>query len=130
MYERDERDAKALAAARAMIPRIDRKPCVNIDACDRTVYVCRQIRDLCVTDEGVIEGYCDWMDPSDKRPDELTDGLAIGCDCLVVGNGWWLDTYFNWYFVFDPPLVSRSLSGDHSWVANFLETTGSKPPGT
>jgi hypothetical protein len=103
-----------------MIRRIKGKPCVCIDSNDRSVYVSRRIDDLVITEDSV-EGMCDWVEPYDARPGELTDGLAISNDCLQVGPGWWLDTYFNWYFVFDARLVRRSLTGDHSWVSPFLD---------
>jgi hypothetical protein len=76
-----------------------------------------------VDEEGVVEGVCDWLDSADSRPDELTDGLAIGCDLLDVGDDWWFDIYFGQYYVFRPDLVGRSLNGDHSWVGDFLATT-------
>ena len=62
------------------------------------------------------------MDPEDARPGELTDGMAISCDCVRLGPGWFQDTYFGWYFVYDPGLVARSMAGDHSWVKGFLES--------
>lgn len=109
-----------LAAVEAMIPQIEGKPCVNVDADKKTVHACRRIGGLVIV-EGVVQGMCEWVEPAEARPEELTDGLAIGWDCLEVGPGWWLDTYFNWYFVFDHSLVARSLEGDHSWVPTFLE---------
>ena len=61
------------------------------------------------------------MDPPEARPEELTGGMAISCgDCLELGPGWWFDDYFSWYMAYDPALVARSLSGDHSWVPKFL----------
>jgi hypothetical protein len=113
-------DEDLLASVRAMLPLIEGKACVNIDTHDRSVYVCRRIGDL-VVDEDSVEGTCDWVDPEHARPGELTDGLAISCECLQIGPGWWLDTYFHWYFVFDPDLINRSLAGDHSWVGPFLD---------
>ncbi len=115
-------DNMYLGRAARMFSRINGKPCVNIDANTRTVYVCRSIQDLRVN-EGVVEGVCDWLDSGDSRPDELTDGLAIGCDLLDVGDDWWFDIYFSWYFVFNPDLVRRSFNHDHSWVQGFLTTT-------
>ena len=41
---------------------------------------------------------------------------------MRLGPGWWYDAYFDWYYVYEPALVARSLSGDHSWVAAFLGT--------
>src|SRR5262249_45077324 len=113
------------------------KPCVNIGDYDGGVYVCRRISGL-HTDEDSFNGQCEWVDPEDARPGELTDGMAISCDCVELGPGWWLDTYFGWYFVYDPELVARSLAGDHSWAQPFLDSNkrskgkpgpASNPPG-
>ena len=111
-----------LGRAAKMFPRVDGKPCVIVDAETGAVHVCRSIHDLRV-DEGVVEGVCDWLDPDEPRPEEMTDGLAIGCDLLDVGEGWWFDIYFGQYYVFRPDLVGRSLNGDHAWVRDFLATT-------
>jgi hypothetical protein len=108
-------------SVRAMIPEVEGKPCVNVGGYDGGVYVCRRITGL-ATDEDSFNGTCDWVEPADARPDELTDGMAISCDCVRLGPGWWQDRYFGWYFVFDPPLVARSLAGDHSWVGSFLDS--------
>ena len=62
------------------------------------MYVCRRISGL-ETDEDSFNGTCEWVDPEDARPGELTDGMAISCDCVRLGPGWWQDTYFGWYFV-------------------------------
>ena len=112
-----------LGRAARMFSRVNGKPCVNVDAETGAVHVCRSIHDLRVDEEGVVEGVCDWLDPDAPRPDELTDGLAIGCDLLDVGDDWWFDIYFGWYYVFRPDLVGRSLDGDHAWVRDFLATT-------
>jgi hypothetical protein len=110
-------------AVRAMIPEVERKPCVNVGGYDGGVYVCRRISGL-GTDEDCFNGQCDWVDPADARPDELTEGMAIDCASVRVGPGWWQDMYFGWYFVYDPVLVDRFLAGDHSWVASFLASVG------
>ena len=107
-------------AVRSLIPKVEGKPCVNTGAYDGGVYVCRRISGL-HTDEDSFNGQCEWVDPEDARPGELTDGMAISCDCVRLGPGWWQDTYFGWYFVYDPELVARSLAGDHSWVQPFLD---------
>jgi hypothetical protein len=112
-------DSDLLKALQEMIPRIEGKPCVNIDTMDRKAYTCRRIGELAI-EEDAVYGMCEWVDPAEARPDELTDGLAISQDGLQVGPDWWLDTYFNWYLVFTPELVARSLAGDHSWVDEFL----------
>jgi hypothetical protein len=104
-----------------MIPNVEGKPCVNVEGYDGKVYVCRRISGL-GTDEDCFNGQCDWVDPADARPDELTDGMAISCDCVRLGPGWWQDMYFGWYFVYDPAFVARSLAGDHSWVGAFLDS--------
>ena len=108
-------------SVRAMILEVEGKACVNVGGYDGGVYVCRRITGL-ATDEDCFNGVCDWVDPADVRPDDLTDGMAISCDCVRLGRGWWQDMYFGWYFVFDPALVARSLAGDHSWVESFLRS--------
>jgi hypothetical protein len=115
------------AAVHAMIPEVEGKPGVNVGEYDGGVYVCRRIHSL-ATDEDCLNGVCEWVDPADARPDELTDGLAISCDCVRLGAGWFQDLYFGWYFVFDPALVNRSLAGDHSWVAPFLASAAENKP--
>ena len=107
-----------------MIAEVEGKPCVNFGEYDGGVYVCRRLSGLEIDEHGCLYGNCDWVDPADARPGELTDGMAIGFDCLEVGPGWWQDTYFGWYFVYDPALVARSMAGDHSWVKGFLEADG------
>ena len=77
-------------------------------------------------EDGSLNGTCEWVDPEDARPGELTDGMAICCDCVRLGPGWLQDTYFGWYFVYEPGLVARSMAGDHSWVKGFLEADGVK----
>ena len=110
-------------SVRVLIPEVEGKPCVNVGAHDRGVYICRRISGL-GTDEDCFNGTCEWVDPPDARPDELTDGMAIDCASVRLGPGWWQDMYFGWYFVFDPALVARSLAGDHSWVEPFLASAG------
>jgi hypothetical protein len=107
-------------AVQALIPEVEGKPCVNIGEYDGGVYVCRRISGL-HTSEDSFYGECDWVDPEDARPGELTDEMSISCDCVRLGPGWWLDMYFGWFFVYDPGLVARSLAGDHSWVKPFLK---------
>jgi hypothetical protein len=81
-------------------------------------------------DENCFYGECNWADPPEARPDELTDGLAVSYpDCLSVGPGWFYDAYFDWYFVYDPPRVARSLTGDHGWVPRFLAAPNEPDPG-
>jgi hypothetical protein len=110
-------------SVRAMIREVEGKPCVNVGGYDGGVYVCRRITGL-GTDEDSFNGACDWAEPADSRPDELTDAMAIDCTSVRVGPGWWQDMYFGWYFVYDAALVARSISGDHSWVASFLASAG------
>ncbi len=109
------------SAVRAMIPEVEGKPCVNFGEYDGGVYVCRRISGLHTDEDSFIARGCEWVDPEDTRPAELGDGISISCDCVRLGPGWWQDTYFGWYFVYDPALVARSLAGDHSWVQPFLE---------
>jgi hypothetical protein len=125
-------DPKVRESVQAMIPEVEGKPCVNVGGHDgldeddpnhlptrESAFVCRRISGL-GTDEDCFNGQCDWVDAPDARPEELTDGMAISCDCVRLGPGWWQDMYFRWYFVYDPVLVARSLAGDHSWVPSFL----------
>jgi hypothetical protein len=109
-------------AVLAMIPLAEGKPAVHVDGHDGSVFVCRRVSGLRLApDESCFYGECDWVDPPEARPDELTDGMAISYpDCLQVGPGWWYDAYFDWFFVHEPGLVARSLAGDHSWVPGFL----------
>jgi hypothetical protein len=51
------------------------------------VYVCRRLSGLEI-DDGSLNGECEWVDPEDARPDELTNGMAISCDCVRLGPGW------------------------------------------
>nr|CAA9282375.1 hypothetical protein AVDCRST_MAG63-3666 [uncultured Armatimonadetes bacterium] len=110
------------AAVLAMIPLAEGRPAVHVDGGDGSVFVCRRVSDLRLApEECCFYGECDWADPPEARPDELTDGMAISYpDCLEVGPGWWWDAYFDWYFVYEPALVARSLAGDHAWVAGLL----------
>ena len=108
-------------AVRAIIPEVEGNPCVNVGGPDGGVYVCRRISGL-GTDEDCFNGHCDWVDPPDARPDELSDEMAIDCSSVRLGPGWWQDMYFGWYFVYDPLLVARSLGGDHSWVESILKS--------
>jgi hypothetical protein len=120
----DFRDAEEekYTSVMAMIPLAEGKPVVLVDETDQSVFVCRRVSGLhLVRDECVFYGECDWVDPPEERPDELTDGMAISYpDCLDLGPGWWYDSYFHWYFVYEPTLVAQSLAGDHSWVAGVL----------
>ena len=114
-WNKDLRDS-----VHAMIPVVEGKPCVNVGGYDGGVYLCRRITNL-GTDEDSFNGTCEWVEPEDARPDELTDEMAISCDCVRLGQGWWQDRYFGWYFVYDPALVAKSMAGDHSWVSAFLD---------
>jgi hypothetical protein len=118
-------DEERREAVHALIPEVEGKPCVNVSGDDGAVYVCRRISGL-ETDEDCFNGTCEWAEPADARPDELTDGMAISCDCVRLGPGWWQDMYFGWYFVYEPGLVARSLAGDHSWVKAFLDSVQAK----
>lgn len=115
-------DQRNLDLAVAMFPRISNHPCVNLHAFKRVVHVCRSIHSL-RSEEGVIWGTCDWEDVHEDRIPELTDGLAIGCDQLEVGETWWFDMYFGWFFIFDRRLVDLSQNRDTTWVPSFLERT-------
>ena len=106
-------------AVLAMIAQVEGRPCVNFGEYNGGVYVRRRISGLEIDEEDCFDGACERVDPEDARPGELTDGMAIGCDCLRLGPGWFQDTYFGRYFVYDPALVARSIAGDHSWVKGF-----------
>ena len=123
--EAGEADPEIREAVQAMIVEIEGKPCVNFGDYDGGVYVCRRLSGREI-DGDSLNGECEWVDPEDARPGELTDGMAISCDCVRLGPGWFQDMYFGWYFVYDPALVARSMAGDHSWVKGFLETDGGK----
>jgi hypothetical protein len=121
-FEAAER--KKYAEVMAMIPLVEGKPAIHVDGRDGSVFVCRRLSDLRLAPEdNCFYGECDWVDPAEARPEELTDGMAISYpDCLQLGPGWFWDGYFDWYFVYDPPFVARSLAGDHSWVPGFLKS--------
>ena len=121
----DDWDAGLREAVRALIPEVEGRPCVNVGDHDGGVHICRRISGLEIDGES-FRGTCEWADPEDARPGELTDGMVIDYDCARLGPGWWQDTYFGWYFVYDPELVARSLAGDHSWVKGFMEADGAK----
>ena len=112
---------------RAMIPFVEGEPCVCVERyLEAPVFHCRRVSGLHIDEYMSVNGRCDWIEPSEARPDELPDQISIGYDCLEVGPGWWYDNYFHRWFVFDPDLVQRSLRGDHSWVEEFKATAG--PP--
>ena len=113
-------------AVHALIPQVEGRPVVNIGAQEGGVYICRRIQCLHIDEDSFI-GQCKWVTPVDVRPDELTDEMTISCDHVRLGPGWWLDTYFNWYFVYAPKLVARSLAGDQSWVTPFLRAERREP---
>ena len=119
------------AAVLAMIPLAEGKPAVHVDGHDGSVFVCRRLSGLRLApEECTFYGWCDWADPPEARPGELSDGLAISYpDCLRLGPGWFLDGYFGWYMVYDPALVARSLAGDHSWVPAFLKSVSAPKAG-
>lgn len=120
---RDEVDAYYLAKAIAMFPRINNSPFIHVDANTRDVKICKRLFDLKVLHNDLVNGWCEWNEPEECRLPELTDELSIGSGLIDVGNDWWLDIYFEWYLVFAPEFVSRSLSGDHFWVDDFLQKT-------
>ena len=113
-------DSGLRKAVDAMLAEVEGKSVVNTGFYDGGVYVCRRISGL-HTDEDCFNGVCEWVDPEDARPGELTDEMSISCDCVRLGPGWWSDVYFGWYFVYDPKLVAQTIAGDHSWVKPFLK---------
>lgn len=119
----DDTNTEYLLRASQLFPRIEGKPFANVQAATGAVCVGQRIHSLRV-DDGVLCGECDWLTPPNERPQELTDGLAIGSDLLDVGHDWWLDRYFDWYFVFDENPVDRSLKNDFTWVREFLTARG------
>lgn len=122
----DFEDPKQCEAVQAMIAEAEGKPCINFGEYDGGVNICRRLSGLEVDGDGCFNGTCEWVDPEESRPDELTDGMAIRFDCLKIGPGWWQDTCFGWYFVYDSALVARSMAGDISWVKGFMEADGTK----
>jgi hypothetical protein len=83
----DDFDDEERAAVMAMIPLAEGKPAIHVDGNDGSVFVCRRLSGLhVVPEEASIYGECDWVDPPEARPDELTDGMAISYpDCLQLG---------------------------------------------
>jgi hypothetical protein len=106
------------AAVQAMIPLLEGLPCVHVSAYDGVVFHCRRLHDLHIDYES-FAGVYDWVEPDEERPDELTAEFFIGYDCLQIGDGWFYDSYFQWYTVFDPNMVALSDAGDDSWVSRF-----------
>lgn len=121
----DDWDADLRAAVHAMIPQVEGRPCVILDLYYDRVHVVRRITGL-DTEQDCFVGFCEWANPEEARSDSLTAEMAISCDCVRLGPGWWQDLYFSWYTVFDLPLVERSLAGDHSWVPAFLDSVQPK----
>ena len=119
----DQVNAQYLARAVAMFPNVNNNPFVHLDANTREVQICKRVFDLSVLHNDLVHGWCEWAEQENRRPPELTDELSIGSGLLDVGNNWWLDIYFDWYLVFAPELVSRSLGGDCMWVDTFLLET-------
>jgi len=115
----DDWDAGLRKAVNALIPEVEGKTIVNTGFYDGGVYVCRRISGL-HTDGDSFNGECEWVDPEEARPGELTEGMSISCDCVRLGPGWWSDAYFGWYFIYDPKLVALTRAGDHSWAERFL----------
>ena len=118
-FELHER--RMYAAIQAIIPLAEGRPAIHVDRTDGTVFVCRRVSGLRLVPElNMFYGECDWADPPEARPGELSDGMAISYPDCTVGPGWWYDSYFRWYMVYDAARVARSLAGDHSWVPAFL----------
>ena len=107
-------------AVTAMTPEVEGMTIVNTGFNDGGVYVCRRISGLHTTGDS-FNGECEWIDPEDSRPGELTDEMSISCDCVRLGPGWWCDVCFGWYFIYAPKLVAQALAGDRSWAERFLK---------
>ena len=45
--------------------------------------------------------------------------MAINCDCVRLGPGWWQDMYFGGISC-TTPACGPVVAGDHSWVESFL----------
>src|SRR5262249_42788744 len=71
-------------AVHAMIPELEGKPCVNGSRDDGAEHACRRFAGL-GTGQDCFNGTCEWAEPNDARPEELTDGMAISCDCVRLG---------------------------------------------
>lgn len=84
----DDWDAGLRKAVNAMIPEVEGKPVVNTGFYDGGVYICRRISGLHTCEDSYIEE-CEWIDPEEARPGELTDEMSISCDCVRLGPGWW-----------------------------------------
>ena len=118
--------------AMRMFSRVNGNPCANVDLQSGDVFVSTTIVDLRVEDQTLF-ALCDWIEPDENRPFEMTNETVISGGLLDVGEHWWLDLYFDWFLVFDPDLVSLALSGIHDWVSDFITTanrnrTVSRPP--
>ena len=116
----DEVDRAYLELASEMFPTIHGKPCANVDTASGEVFVSMTITDFRIEDQ-TLYALCEWMEPDEIRPPELTNETVISGALLDVGQQWWLDIYFGWFLVFDSKLVSQSLNGNHEWVRDFLK---------
>ena len=106
-------------ALRAMITRIEGKPCVYLNRYTKQVFVCSGISDI-RADEDLVAGRNRWVDPPEARLDYLTDEFSLGYDLLQFGPDCWYDEYFQAWYVFDPEMVARSMRGDHTWAGPYL----------
>ena len=106
-------------ALRAMIPRIEGKPCVYLNRYTKQVFVCLGISDI-RAEEDCVTGMNRWIDPPESRLDYLTDEFSLGYDLLEFGPNCWYDEYFQAWYVFDPEMVARSMQGDHAWAGPYL----------
>ena len=70
----DDWDAGLRNAVNALIPEVEGKPVVNTGFYDGGVYICRRIRGR-HTREDRFNGECEWIDPEELRPGELTDEI-------------------------------------------------------
>jgi hypothetical protein len=63
------------AAVTAIIPLAEGKPAVDVEGRDGSVFICRRLSGLRLAPQE----WCDWVDPPEARPGELSDGMAISC---------------------------------------------------
>lgn len=115
--------AEQRAAAERMFPEVDGRPGVYIEPASDGLWVYLSGKvSLLRLEVDSVWWTNDWLDRRDSWPDEISDEFFISEDCLTVGPGWWYDSYFGSWFVFDRAMVARSLGGDDSWIPSYLRS--------
>ncbi len=118
-FERDE--PELYRQVMEYIPRIEGKPFIRICGFNGSCFVGERIHELRVF-EAQLEGKTDWSVSIEDFPDEIWDGFWIAYDCIVLKPDWIIDTYFKFFYVFTPELISQAINGDLDFVDSFLRS--------